>query len=292
MYSVSLLRRYLIRISVPIRNSSSPIPQQRFFRPQTRNFCREFSKVTDSRTTEYYLEDRFGDEDPLEDLRNYLYPKSSDSRVNELSSAETVDDVFRIIEAIPPNERNHEHAAQSLSTLYYLKKYWEFSNDDDPFEGLTSKAEFRGLVARVEGRKDAYDLDTLSYLFLSLRRLSVALSDPRMQRIQIHLQNRFGVMSLTSLSYFSVALRGKFVKETPIMETSLTWGLTLSKALPRIKTLLERIENAQEMKNVAICFNSASRIVSDELMELFAEKVIQLIDEGKMNDDAGNLFTN
>ena len=39
---------------------------------------RPFSKVTDSRPTEYYLEDIFGDEDPLEDLRNFMYPESED----------------------------------------------------------------------------------------------------------------------------------------------------------------------------------------------------------------------
>ena len=119
------------------------------------------------------------------------------------------------------------------------------------------------------------------------------LSDRRMQRIQIYLQNQFDEMSLTSLSYFTVALRGKLSKETSILETSLTWGLTLSKSLPRIKYLLDHeVNSAQELKQVAICFNSASRIVSDELMEIFTDKVSQLIDQGKMKDDEGQSLLN
>ena len=93
----------------------------------TSDYVRTFCRVTDSKVTALYLDGIFesgiGDEDPLTDLRNILYPEQLNSlSENEeesnplylLSYASSVKDVLTTYSNIPPDSIQPYHTALSM----------------------------------------------------------------------------------------------------------------------------------------------------------------------------------
>ena len=103
-----------------------------------------FSKVTDSSSTEIYLEDVFGDDgDPMVDLRKYLYPGSEDEVIIDLSNASSVQEVFDILETISEGEWKGEHTAQAMATLFHIKKIEQAGlNTCQMYKGNESNRDF------------------------------------------------------------------------------------------------------------------------------------------------------
>ena len=87
---------------------------------------RDFSRITHSVEIEDYLGDTFGEEDPLEELRNYLYPDSEDETVIDLSSANSIKEILDILKQWshehPGERRPLEHIAQAFASLLHLRK--------------------------------------------------------------------------------------------------------------------------------------------------------------------------
>ncbi len=92
------------------------------------SIARSFSKVTDSKAVERYLEDVDGEEDPEEeeeeDGRNVLFRPSAHARdrLAGLARAETADEVFGALEDQEDGEWSKEEVAQALATLFHIYK--------------------------------------------------------------------------------------------------------------------------------------------------------------------------
>lgn len=72
------------------------------------------------------------------------------------------------------------------------------------------------------------------------------------------------------------------MSESWVRESPLTFQITLAKALPRIRQALDEPQKltAKDLKNIAIYFNSASRVVSSDLMNRFSDIISEKIDSG------------
>ncbi len=88
------------------------------------------------------------------------------------------------------------------------------------------------------------------------------------------------------MAYFAVALRGRNMQETPTRETSLTWGLAMAPAMPRIARFIAEAESPEDLRKLAICINATCRIASDAIMDAFDKKVAERIDAGAFSSEA------
>ncbi len=179
---------------------------------------RDFSKVTDSKAVEYYLEDIEGAEDPLGDVRNFMFPESEDERLEEVSHAGSVEEVFAALDR-EEGEWGLELSFQAVATLFHLHK--RCGHPDSPQEErgaptlrdfnvlLERKGRFRRLAEAVGKHFKEIDLGRLAYCFMCLRRMNVghggASGSPQVAEvirdIQIHLSRNFDEMELTGASF-------------------------------------------------------------------------------------------
>ncbi len=253
---------------------------------------RVFSKVTDSRAVEYYLEDVEGEEDPLGDVRNFLYPEEEDDdeKLVDVSHAESVDAVFKAL-GRDTGQWSHKHTTQAIATLFHLQKRCGHPESKErhcasvkDFAGVMNEEDnFDRLLSRLGEHYREVDLRKLAYCFMCLRRLTASSESPVCARVlrdvQILLSRSFDSMDLTTLSYFAVGLRDRNMIDSKVRSTSLTWGLALAPAMPAIEKFVEAAETPEDLRQLAICINAASRIASFSIMDKFAAKVMERLEK-------------
>jgi len=270
---------------------------------------RSFSKVADNPFTELYFEEvfEFGlrEEDPLNDLRYYLYPSSNDPAILALASAASVQTVLDIISDL--NEPTIEQLTQAVATLEHLQKLCNFidgANYGDEYRGnfrkfneqLRESAGYQKLCQQIVNNMDKFDLTKLAFIMMSMRRFIEPLSSVMMQKIFIRLRRNILELDIQGLSYFSVAMRSRFLslynemdsgREDSYSRHNLVWRLALAPALPNLESCLKECETAEDLRKIAIVFNSLSGIISERLMNLLAEKVKDFIRENKFEGSVG-----
>ena len=242
----------------------------------------------------------FGDEDPLENLRNFMYPDCDEPHLTDLSNSDTVEDIFHIHRRMEEDGITLEatHTTQSVASLYHIMKlkYQEKLQEgigmeasqlamNDILDELLAKEEFENLVNALLHHVDDIDLERLSYVFLCLRKMRVLFDEPIMEKMFLKMQRNMNEMNGVALSYFAVALRYHSAVESQFRETTLFPLLALAPALSHVRCLIEDAKTAEDLKSVAIIFGSCSRVVSEDLMLAYNEKLSQLIDEGKFSGD-------
>ena len=151
-------------------------------------------------------------------------------------------------------------------------------------QNLHSNPSFLRLVTTVQDRQAEFSPSELARVFHGLKRLGLSLSDPLMQDLQVRVTNSVDGMDLSDLSLFAVAQRGRNMLDSEIRDTSLKWGLALAPTMPRLKSLMEDASSVNEVRQAAIVLGSASRIASDNIMDMFANRVIELIAQGVFDD--------
>lgn len=272
---------------------------------------RSFSKVADNPITELYFEEvfEFGlrEEDPLNDLRFYLYPDSTDPAILALASAGSVQTILDIIADL--DAPSVEHLSQAVATLEHLQKLCNLidgANYGDEYRGnfrkfneqLRESAGYRRMCEHIVNSMDKFGLTELAFIMMSMRRFQEPLSSVMMQKIFIRLRRNILELDIKGLSYFSVAMRSRFLSLYDEMGSnrersftnykhSLVWRLALAPALPRLEECLKDCDNAEDLRKIAIVFTSLSSIVSDRMMNLLADKAREFIRDNKFEGTIG-----
>ncbi|TRY73817.1 hypothetical protein TCAL_02579 [Tigriopus californicus] len=248
---------------------------------------RQFSKVTDSRLIEHYLEDVFGEEDPMEHMRNIMHPESRDQVVFGLCQAQSLAQVFEHLADV--KDISLSQAEQALASLFHLQKFTaeKVNYLPSPKFGpqVLGHPTFERILQVIERNMAQQTLSHGAYTFLALLRLEVPMGREMMMRLQIHLQRHISTMDLDALAYFCVALRGRNSLETRVREASLSWHMALAPTLPYLEKFVESAENAEDIRKIAICVNALSRVVSNEFMDRFCRRIKALLAQGEFAGD-------
>lgn len=179
----------------------------------TRNTStRPFSKVSDSRSTEHYLEDAFGDESPLEDLRKILYPNCKDPGVNAIINASSVKDLFDCFTKL--SQPSTLHTTQALATLFHFRKiccflltttWTERSAVASEFNATLHvkwKPQFDYLIETLEKQVPEIQVNHLAFVLLCLKRFELPPTSKIVQDIHLRISDNIANMDLIGLSYF------------------------------------------------------------------------------------------
>ena len=278
-----------------------------------RNFCR----VTDSKYTELYLEEVFesgvGEDDPLGDLRNILYPeKLKDLTEQEeehdllyrLSHAGSVKDVLSALSEQDEDAIEPHHMAQAISTLHYMQKLSamviNYLDEDENRLArvqynrvLMKEPEFIVLIDRLSQHIPELSVDIAAYLFQCLRRLEQPLISPIMVNFTTHLKKHVDQMDSKALSYFAIGIGGRTSnKSSKLHETSLLKIFTLAPAVPKLNTFIDNMESAEDVHQIAICINMMASLVSNRCMEKFYLKLDDIISRGEFIETNANMDQN
>ncbi|XP_023321944.1 uncharacterized protein LOC111696547 [Eurytemora carolleeae] len=144
--------RFVCRQMIELRSFSS-LPVR--FAGHNTTLHRSFSKVKDSAVTEMYFEEIFEQgyeaQDPLFDLRHFLYPDSGDTYIQVLSNASNVSEVLSCIAEI--QEPLPSHLTQALATLHHFQKVYQFRSYDFRKEAEDSFVSFNSQLVEEDGFK-------------------------------------------------------------------------------------------------------------------------------------------
>ena len=271
----------------------------------SRNFCR----VTDSKLSALYIDGIFdffdGDHDPLEDLRNILYPKELNKLPSEeaendplyrLSHAKSVNDLLNAFSEIDQNNLTAQHSAQAVSTMRHLQKLSalpiNYLNEDDfriaqiEFNRLLMyEPIFDSILDNLKNHYSNLDTNILAYVFQCLRRLEQPLTTPLMAKLEVHLRKQFGKINSESLSYFATGLSGRISKTSKFHGNSLRKALSLAPAVPQIEKYIAEMDSPKDVYQVSICISMMNPLISHNCMVKFYQKLNQIIDSGKFRNN-------
>ena len=282
----------------------------------TSDYVRTFCRVTDSKVTALYLDGIFesgiGDEDPLTDLRNILYPEQLNAlSENEeesdplylLSHASSVKDVLTTYSSIPRDSIQPHHTAQALSTLRHMQKLSvQAINYLDEDESRLSRIEYNRLLALepiyvemlqcLNHQFSEMNTDIAAYVFQCLRRLEQPLSSPVMVNLLVYLQKHLREMDARALSYFAIGISGR--DSTVTKQYSVPWGannlrkiLCLAPAVGKLDVFINEMNTAEDVHQVAICISMMSTLVANSTLSTFYQRLNYIIDTGEFRYNIG-----
>ena len=123
----------------------------------------------------------------------------------------------------------------------------------------------------------------LGYIYMALRKFQLDLSSELLRDIYLQVMDNVDNMDIKTLSYLSVGLRTRYYT----VNNRLTWRLGLVQTMPRLQQLLQECETVSELRQIVICFYNLNFIVSDKMMDQLKEKVISMIDSGRLEQEIG-----
>lgn len=256
---------------------------------------RGFSKVKDNITAEVAVEEIFDSEIRELDLRNILYPNTTDPNIKAISEANTIEEVFDILDKAAVLKP--QHLAQSLATFHTLQKI-EANIEHDfsaQFIELVSKfnqnllnhAKFSSLLENINLAIDKMTLEEAAFSILALRKIGVPLSDDVQVKLYLKLKHNVDQMDIGSISYLSNALRPRNSVDSnaPIN----AWKFGLLPFVPRLDELLETCSTTSDLSKIAICFTNINIFVSDKMMKKFSDKFKSFVEAG-MYSSADDIY--
>jgi len=274
-----------------LRSSTSKPPQ------------RNFSKVKDSAVTELYFDEIFeghtvgvDGQDPLFDLRIFLYPDSEDKNIQMLSRANSVFEVFDCI-----NETENlspRHITQALATILHLQKVYLHRIFEMRAEQNERVSKYSQLILRDEGFQDLLlkaeellaqsSMREISFAFMALSKIGLPLTHPLVQKLYLRLVNNAQTLDLEQLSYMAVSMKIRKLNSYKAesmgfagFEQIGTLKYGLLPIIPRLCELLNSCATPLELKRIAICMTHLSNLVSDRVMDRLRDKFLSFVEAGK-----------
>ena len=276
-------------------------------------YARRLCHVTGSKFTATEVvglyESSTGNEDPLADLRDILYPeqlkllseieKESDP-LYQLSHANSVKDVLTIYSSIPGSSIQPYHTSQALSTLRHIQRLstqsTRYLNEGDAQlfleynRLLALEHVYVEMLQRLNNQFSEMSLGIVAYVFQCLRHLDQPLSSPVMTNLLVHLQKHLQDMDATALSRYTIGLSGRGWKRW--REKNLRKLLCLAPAVGKLDNFIDEMNTMEEIHRVAICIGMMSTLVTNEKMSKFHQKLDDIINTGEFHYDKGPSQTN
>lgn len=219
------------------------------------------------------------DDDQFDSLRVNLYQNSSDPILKAINKANSVQEVFDIIERCG-EQLTAEQSSQAIVTLWDLQKmYGKYGHNCSSvssahikvfLEKILNHPIFKKIVVHLENACEDLNDTAISSMLLYLGRVGLRYDAPLIQKLLILCVKRFETFSLTALSKLTVYLRAQGIRAYFIQ----------SKILP---IMAERVKNcltSDELYMITICLYSTKRLISEPLLSDYRQLVEKNLDEG------------
>ena len=143
-------------------------------------------------------------------------------------------------------------------------------------------------------------LDSLSFVYMYLVKMRLSDFHPIMALLKEYLQDNMANMSLTSLSYFSVAVarrnpfESRFEDAMAERRNNLSSNILLAEMMPHLKEHLNRIDpniedSMKDFRKCAIVLTSGSSVISHSISDLFLGKLRVMLEKDLFRKSEGGL---
>ena len=233
----------------------------------------------------------FIEDDPLADLRNQFYPESCDPLMERLSEANSVSEVLSLVGEVEKLEPMQ--LTQAVATIQHLQKLAQhFSKARHDVETLNlmqsfntqlkDSPQYSKLLRLIHEQLHQFPHNELAFILMCLGRFQEPLYNPVLRDIFLLLQRNMNNLDLDTLSYLSVGMRPNWLFHTE-RDFRMVWRMAMAQSLPRLQHHLLNCTSPEELKQVAICFNRITSIISDRMLDQLADKAICMIQGGQLD---------
>ena len=233
----------------------------------------------------------FIEDDPLADLRNHFYPESTDPLMERLSEANSVSEVLSLVDEAESFDTMQ--LTQAVATIQHLQKLAQhFNKARHDVETLNLMQEFNSqlkdspqyskLLRLIREQLHQFPHNELAFILMCLGRFQEPLYNPLLRDIFLLLQRNMNNLDLDALSYLSVGLRPTWLIHTE-RDFRMVWRMAMAQSLPRLQHHLLNCTSPEELKQVAICFNRITDIISDRMLDQLADRALSMIQGGQLD---------
>ena len=148
---------------------------------------------------------------------------------------------------------------------------------------LRESPQYDKLLWQIQKHLHHFPHNELAYMLMCLTRFQEPLFNPVLRDIFLLLQRNMNILDLEALSYLSVGMRAPNWLFHAENNFRLVWRTALAQSLPRLQHHLVNCSSSEELKQVAICINRMSKIVSDRMLDQLAEKSLNMIKGGLLD---------
>ena len=233
----------------------------------------------------------FIEDDPLADLRKQFYPEICDPLIERLSEANSVSEVLSLVGEAERFETMQ--LTQAVATIQHLQKLAQhFKKARHDVETVNLMQEFNTqlkdspqyskLLGLIHEQLHQFPHNELAFILMCLGRFQEPLYNPLLRDIFLLLQRNMDSLDLDALSYLSVGLRPNWLIHTE-RDFRMVWRMAMAQSLPRLQHHLLNCTSPEELKQVAICFNRITSIISYRMLDQLAEKAMCMIQGGQLD---------
>ncbi|XP_040571871.1 FAST kinase domain-containing protein 1, mitochondrial [Lepeophtheirus salmonis] len=232
------------------------------------------------------IEYRLGRVDPIGSQRHFLFPDLGDKKLSEAGS---VEEVFKIYSGL--YHKDYRQTCQAIATLFHLQKsfrnvldisinnlYIQYSALNKFNKALHEETPFNELIKDFHSHFSKIPLPIASFIFLCLTRLGISFKTQLMSDMLLSFHDQFNDISPESLSYIAVGIRYTVNRNMDFeVRPRIWWCLYLIDALPSLRASLEKASTPDELNQLTICVFSLRTVMSNELIQLYLDKVKEII---------------
>ena len=233
----------------------------------------------------------FIEDDPLADLRNHFYPESCDPLIQRLGEANSVSEVLSLVGEAERFETMQ--LTQAVATIQHLQKLaqhfkkarhdGETANLMHEFNSqLKDSPQYSKLLGLIHEHLHQFPHNELAFILMCLSRFQEPLYKPLLRDIFLLLQRNMDSLDLEALSYLSVGLRPNWLIHTE-RDFGMVWRTAMAQSLPRLQHHLLNCASPEELKQVAICFNRITKVISYRMLDQLADKALWMIQGGQLD---------
>ncbi|XP_017768049.1 PREDICTED: uncharacterized protein LOC108556435 [Nicrophorus vespilloides] len=263
------------------------------------NFIRNFH--TNTALHEYHEESCYINDDEAFDSEEYfnnilnqdqpmlvkdiLYPNSSDPLINDIKKCSCVHDVLNLVNKFS-NILDYTHHAQIVLVLWDLQKMFCHINTitnekpeikallNDYICQLLNQEEIKSLLESI--KEDEFDdPNVLSATLLYLYKIGVDVGHDTMQKLIRELERKL-------CEDFSVVGASRYT-QTVFSNYNLASYFYCKNLIPHIYNFIDKCDTAEDIRSISICLNNLNKIVTEEVLEKYKNKVRGLIENGVIN---------
>ena len=261
--------------------------------PYSTNIIRSFHQVRYSFRVERYLKQLSNHNDPKyrQMLDRTLITHPIDNEV--LKRAKTVEEVLDLVEDIKiPQESLH-----ILLKLNDLKTKISSSQDEETkwlefIHYMTSHECYPLLIENLDKVIETLDCNSAAILFRLLVNLQFQMKSPLMNKLFVKIQTQFDVINLESLTNYISGLYDYNQTNLGVIEpisyeefwtVPIVGSRQFRPIFERYKSLVDSLETARDVNAMAYCTNFMSRLLSNDKLNYFLQKYLDLLSQGTLN---------
>lgn len=217
------------------------------------------------------------------DFINFTTPKnlmyqSEDPVISELNACANFEELFSVIDRLGWDIMNVQHWVQSILVIWELIKYEE----KQIILKLFNDRRFDEVVERNVRAIESMTPEECTCVLLYMNKIGVPLEDDRIQKIIQHflglINDNETRISLVALSRFIVALCTR--------QGNVGNDIVCKDTLPLVLKFLDECSTSEDLRLITISFNCLHRLIRPETLDVYEEKIWQLLNTAVINSDS------